>query len=221
MGCPDRSIEKQGAGASLIKNPELAIALVEAARRGAGNLPVSVKTRIGYHNRDEIETWLPKILSAKPDVLTLHARTRKEMSLVPARWEHVARAVTIRNQISPGTLILGNGDVATIQDAKNLCEETGADGAMIGRGIFGNPWRFSKDRDPETIPLRDKLQVLVEHATLFESILPHKSFAIMKKHFKAYVHGFDGAAELRASLMNSENATDVEKVVTQYLSRGE
>lgn len=216
MGCPDRSIEKQCAGAALIKNPDLAIALVEAAKRGAGGLPVSVKTRIGYSKREELESWLPKILSAKPAALTLHARTRKEMSLVPARWEHVARAVEIRNEISPETLILGNGDVATAEEGRRLCQESGADGVMIGRGIFGNPWRFSKERNPDQVSLQEKLQALAEHASLFEELLSHKSFAIMKKHFKAYVAGFPGAAELRARLMASENAHAVKRVIRDY-----
>ena len=79
MGCPDKSVEKQKAGAALIKNPKLAREIIRAAKAGAGSLPVSVKTRLGY-NKDELETWLPELLAEEPAVVTIHARTRKEMS---------------------------------------------------------------------------------------------------------------------------------------------
>ena len=98
MGCPDRTIEKQGCGSAMIKKPELAAEIIRAAKRGGEGLPVSVKTRIGY-NKNELETWLPALLAENPAVITVHARTRKEMSKVPARWEHVARAVEIRNEL--------------------------------------------------------------------------------------------------------------------------
>ena len=150
MGCPDKSIEKQGAGAAHIKNPKLAQEIILALKRGAGDLPVSVKTRIGY-NKNELETWLPVLLETNPAVITIHARTRKEMSLVPARWEHIKRAVEIRDSFvdSTGkkseTLIFGNGDVTDLEDAEEKVKETGCDGGMLGRAIFGNPWRFSRD----------------------------------------------------------------------------
>jgi tRNA-dihydrouridine synthase len=199
MGCPDASVEKQGAGAWLIKNPTLAKELILSAKQGAtaGDtmLPVSVKTRIGY-NRNEIDTWIPHLLSVSPAVITVHARTRKEMSLVPARWEHVKEAVMLRNELAPDTLIFGNGDVINRAHAEELCEETGADGAMLGRAIFGNPWLFSHDREKKDLPLEEQLRVLIEHTQLFEDIVGPKppvgcgkSFAVMKKHFKAYVNG--------------------------------
>lgn len=213
MGCPDRTIEKQGAGAAMIKNPELATQIIEAAKRGAGGLPVSVKTRVGY-NKVELETWLPVLLKAKPAVLTVHARTRKEMSLVPARWEHVAEAVRLRNEISPETLILGNGDALSLEDAKKKAEESGADGVMLGRAIFGNPWLFTG----KTPSLMEKLTVMVEHTKLYEELLGgKKSFAVMKKHYKAYVNGFDGAKELRMELMEAKDASEVERITTAFL----
>ena len=226
MGCPDKSVEKQGAGAGLIKKPELAKEIILAAMRGASSeektIPVSVKTRIGY-NKNELETWLPAILETKPALVTIHARTRKEMSLVPARWEHVARAVEIRNELSPETLIFGNGDVKDIAHGVELCRETGADGAMLGRAIFGNPWLFSGVPSSE-IPVAEKLRVMVEHTKLFEEIVGPKppvgcgkSFAVMKKHYKAYVNGFDGAKELRMELMEAEDATRVGEIIEAFL----
>ena len=232
MGCPDKSVEKQGAGAANMKNPKLAQEIILAAKRGAQkdgkNLPVSVKTRIGY-NKDELETWLPALLETEPAVVTIHARTRKEMSLVSARWEHVARAVKIRNNFvnSNGkksqTLIFGNGDVVDIDDARRKCKETGCDGVMLGRAIFGNPFLFSKQKRPEPseglVAIEQILRVMVEHTKLFEELLPHKSFAIMKKHYKAYVNGWDGAKELRMKLMEAKNASEVEISTQNYLNR--
>lgn len=215
MGCPDRSIEKQGAGAAHIKNPELAKEIIRSAKRGAPNIPVSVKTRVGY-NKNELETWLPKLLEEEPAVLTLHARTRKEMSKVPAHWEDVVRAVALRDRAQSKTLIFGNGDVKNLGEARKRVEETGCDGVMIGRGIFGNPWLFS-----EYVPsTEEKLIVMVEHTKLFEELMTGiKSFALMKKHYKAYVNGFDGAKELREKLMNAENASEVEKITKSFLDR--
>lgn len=213
MGCPDKSIEKQGAGSAHIKNPALAQEVIAAAKRGAQHLPVSVKTRLGY-NKDELDEWLPKVLAAEPAVVTVHARTRKELSLVPARWERVKRAVEIRNELGSKTLILGNGDVRDVPDALQKIAETGADGAMLGRAIFGNPWLFA----PATPDLPERLRVMVEHTKLFEELLPHKSFSIMKKHYKAYVHGFDGAAELRAELMHAPDSTAIAQLVDKWLA---
>lgn len=224
MGCPDRTIEKQGAGAALIKTPSLAQEVIRAAQAGAPKLPISVKTRIGY-NRDELDPpaggWISNLLETGLSALTIHARTRKEMSKVPARWERVAAAVELRNKLAPETLIIGNGDVRDMTHARELAKKTGADGIMLGRAIFGNPFLFS-DQIPNT---ETKLKVLVEHTKLFEELLVRppaggKSFAIMKKHYKAYVSGWDGAKELRDRLMLTNSASEVEQIVTDYLENG-
>jgi nifR3 family TIM-barrel protein len=218
MGCPDKSIEKQGAGAAMMTTPDLAVEVIRAAKRGAGGIPVTVKTRVGW-NTVELETWLPKLLSAEPSVITVHARTRKELSLVPARWEHVARAVEIRNALGSETLILGNGDVENLAQAYERVRETGADGVMIGRGIFGNPWLFDPSVSRETIPLPERLRVMVEHTKLFEDKLGDiKSFSIMKKHYKAYVNGFDGAKELRMELMDQPDSKAIEQVIERWIA---
>lgn len=248
MGCPDRSIEKQGCGAAMIKTPEVAVAVIEAAKRGAkmgeaGGIPVSVKTRLGY-NQDELEIWLPRLLSTAPAALTLHARTRKDMSKVPARWERVAAAVALRDELGVPTRIIGNGDILSRADGLAKIAATGADGGMVGRALFGNPWFFHPtkrlplklsalpthgvDRDTivssdqsdtgvEYVSLEERLRVLVEHTKLFTELLPHKSFATMKKHYKAYVGGFPGASELRVSLMAAQNPEEVEQLVEGFL----
>lgn len=247
MGCPDKSIEKQNAGAKLMTNPKLAQEIILAAKKGAQNyntsqnvqgesldkmggegegIPVSVKTRIGW-NKNELETWLPILLEVSPAVITVHARTRKELSLVPAQWENIKRAVEIRNNFvdSKGnksqTLIFGNGDVKDLEDAKKKVEETGCDGVMLGRAIFGNPWLFNPRTPLGQVRVGEKLGVMVEHTKLFEEILPHKSFALMKKHYKAYVTGWDGAKELRMKLMEAKDASEVEQIVSEYLKNGQ
>jgi nifR3 family TIM-barrel protein len=217
MGCPDRSIEKQGCGAAMIKNPAAASAIIKAAKRGAGTLPVSVKTRIGY-NTDELETWVPHLLGHDIAALTIHARTRKEMSLVPARWERVARAVALRNEHNPAVLILGNGDATSIEDARAKAAASGADGVMLGRAIFGNPWLFHPEKDLGNVSLAERFETMIEHTKLFEELLPFKNFAIMKKHYKAYVNGFDGAKELRVRLMEAKDAAEIEAIARAFLA---
>lgn len=218
MGCPDRGVEKQKSGASLIRNPKLAKELIEAARKGAPLLPVSVKTRIGYNSIEEMEVWISELLSTKPAALTIHWRTRKEMSKVPAHWDLAKFAVELRDKISPETILLGNGDIDTQEKIKNIISETGVDGVMVGRGIFGNPWFFNseiiRDRD---ITQEERLKVLVEHTKLFCEVLPHKNFSVMKKHYKAYVEGFDGAKELRIKLMDAQSPEEVENIIEVYL----
>jgi nifR3 family TIM-barrel protein len=215
MGCPDRSIEKQGAGAAMIKDPVRAREVIAAAEEGADGLPVSVKTRLGY-NKDELDTWLPELLKENPAAVVFHARTRKEMSKVPARWERVERAVEIRDELKSKTLILGNGDVLSVDDGCRKAELSGADGVMLGRAIFGNPWLFHPTKDLSNVSLEERLSVMLEHTKLFEELLPHKNFAIMKKHYKAYVNGFDGAKELRMQLMETKSATEVRDVLEQF-----
>ena len=245
MGCPDKNVEKQGAGAALIKNIPLAQEIIRETKRGAGKLPVSVKTRIGY-NKNSLNEWLPALLETEPAAIIIHARTRKEMSLVPAKWDVIADAVRIRDAHDNSkfkTLILGNGDVKDLADAEKKIKISGADGVMIGRGIFGNPWFFAGCHSPKkgnpdncsrldsrsggndscagmTPNIEEKLRVMVEHTYLFEKLLgEHKSFEIMKKHYKAYVSGFDGAKELRIKLMaGAKTAEDVENIVVDFLS---
>lgn len=248
MGCPDKSIEKQGCGSAMIKNPALARAIIQAAKRGAksdeGGIPVSVKTRLGY-NHDQVDTWIPEILAEAPAALTVHARTRKDLSKVPARWERLTEVVALRDQLSPMTRIIGNGDVLSPADGYAKIAESGVDGAMVGRALFGNPWFFNPtkqlptrllalpthgvNRDTiittdttgkgvEYITLEERLRVMVEHTYLFTKLLPHKSFAVMKKHYKAYVGGFPGAAELRTQLMEQETPEAVVAVVGAFLA---
>lgn len=223
MGCPDRSIEKQGAGAAMIKSPKVAREVIRAAKQGIADagkdIPVSVKTRIGY-NKNEIATWIPEILAEKPTALTIHCRTRKEMSLVPARWEHIREVTALRDELSPETVVIGNGDIKDLEDARAKAKEFGADGVMLGRAIFGNPWLFSGLHGNQTVPsIEEKLKVCIEHTRLYEKLLGDiKSFAIMKKHYKAYVNGFDGAKELRAQMMEAADSKEVAAIAERFIA---
>ena len=221
MGCPDSGVERSGGGASLIRNPKLAQEIIAAAKRGAGGLPVSVKTRLGYARLEETEPWVTALLETDIAALTVHLRTRKEMSLAPAHWEIAPRITALRDRIAPQTLLLGNGDVDSFEAIRSRTEESGFDGVMIGRGAFGNPWFFSGYRPT----VRERLERLAAHATLFEELYKSdaegrgriKGFEVMKKHFKAYCSDFDGAKELRVKLMACENAGEVKYTIGEFL----
>ena len=248
MGCPAGAIIDQGCGAAMIRTPELAVAVIRAAKRGAksddGGIPVSVKTRLGYH-QDQLEDWIPLLLKENLAALTIHARTRKEMSKVPARWERVNRVVELRNELAPATKVIGNGDVLSRADGLAKIVESGADGAMVGRALFGNPWFFhptialplrfktlpthgvaledisaldASERGVDYVSIPERLRVLVEHSYLFCELLPFKNFSVMKKHYKAYVNGFPGAVPLRIKLMEQESPRAVDAVVGEFLA---
>jgi nifR3 family TIM-barrel protein len=208
MGCPDKNIEGKGGGAALIKNPDLAVEIIRAAKKGAGKMPISVKTRIGY-NKNEINEWIPAILKENVACLTVHFRTRKEMYFAPAHWELAKEIVKLRDKYSPETLILGNGDIKTLEEAKKLVKENGLDGVMAGRGVLGNPWFFSE----KTPSIQEKLKAIIEHAEIFNG----KHFDRMKKHFHAYTKGFRGAKELREQLMKVKNVSETKKVIKNFL----
>lgn len=164
MGCPDKTIEKQGAGAAMMKDPAVAIAIIAAAKRGivaAGKtIPLSVKTRVGY-NAVQIDTWISLLLSSGISALTVHARTRKDLSKVPAQWELLQQVVVLRDKIAPDTVIIGNGDVISLADAKEKARVSGVDGVMIGRALFGNPWFFDATREmTATIPKKPSKTIL-------------------------------------------------------------
>lgn len=237
MGCPQSKEIGIGACAALIRNPSLAKEIIEATKKGVGDLPVSVKTRLGYSKTEEMEGWVRSLLECDIAALTLHARTKQEMSKVPAHWEKIKEAVEIRDKMQEKrdkdkTLIIGNGDVKSYQECLERLHQTGCDGVMVGRGAFGAPWFFmprkiakgeqAKNREREwgnnSPSIRDRLSIMLEHAELFDQKLGGlKSFVIMRKHFKAYVSGFEGAAELRAKLMVTKNLSEVREITKKYL----
>ncbi|MES2986198.1 MAG: tRNA-dihydrouridine synthase [Patescibacteria group bacterium] len=219
MGCPDQSIEKQKCGAAMMKHHDLAREVIEAAKKAAdGKMAISVKTRVGY-NAVELDTWIPVLLDAEIDLITIHARTRKEMSKVPANWDYVKQVVAMRdewqknNPTKKAPLIFGNGDVETVADGLDKVAQSNADGVMVGRAMFGNPWFF---RDLENGPKAsevtrtERIEALARQTEIFAKELGDvKSFALMKKFFKTYMTGFEDAVEIRGKIMDMETADEV------------
>ncbi len=223
MGCPVKNIQKQGCGAAMICDPDNAVAVVHAARAGIADagraLPVSVKTRIGYTQIDEWQPWLTRLMAdARPDALAVHLRTKKEMSDVPAHWELMPAIAALRTQLAPTMALIGNGDIVSMDDADVKARATGCDGVMVGRGVFGNPWFFNRHYGGRAPSHVAQLRALIEHIDLYERYFAGvKNFEIMKRHFKAYVHGFDGASALRAALMDTYTPRDARRIVQTFL----
>ncbi|MBI4652804.1 tRNA-dihydrouridine synthase family protein [Candidatus Kuenenbacteria bacterium] len=214
MGCPDKQIEKQGAGASLMKNFKLAREIIRATKKGAGQLPVSIKTRIGY-NENILTRWLPELLAEEPMAIAIHARTKKELFSLPAHWETIKEAVKIAK--GSGTFIIGNGDITSLEEAKIKAKETGADGIMIGRATIGNPWIFNPKKN---ILPKEKIIALQEHIHLFNKYFKKtKNFVVLKKYFKAYLNGFPEAKTIRMKLMETKNSEEVEKILIQFINK--
>lgn len=224
MGCPVKTVTRTGCGAALIKTPELAQEIIYATQEGAADLPVSVKTRIGF-SQPITEEWMSKLLETRPAAIILHLRTARDMSNVDARWDEIHSAVRIAKDSD--TLLLGNGDVRDIAHADELVSRTGLDGIMLGRAIFGHPWLFDRKKRREDVTVREKLDVMLEHALLYEEIFGEersgerkmKSFLLMRKHLLAYSNGFNGAKELRLLLQQVNCAHDVRVAIAQF-SRG-
>ena len=214
MGCPDKSIEKQGAGAAHMKNPAQARLVIQAALKGVHNkIPVSVKTRLGY-NTFEYETWLPEILKENISALTVHLRTRKEMSKVPAHWEVVPDLVRIVRTKRPDITLLCNGDVTSLEEAHKKINQYGIDGVMLGRAIFGNPWLFAENALPTH---HERVQALLKLTEYFGQLRPAKHMAILKKHIKAFIKGDHDDAGLRKKLYDCITLEDLSQAVKDAL----
>lgn len=209
MGCPVREVMKRGAGAGLIGNYDLSGEIIISVKKGAGVLPVSVKTRLGK-NDNIARDWCSFLLKQNIAALTIHARTAKQMSKVPADWEEIGKMVKIGNKISPETIIIGNGDVKSYKEVGDLSEKYGVDGVMIGRGIFANPWVFARDTKEHS--RQDYIDLLLKHIDLFEKTWGEtKNFAIIKKFFKMYINNFKGASILRQKLMEAKSFEEIKK----------
>jgi len=207
MGCPAKDVVKTGACSGLIRTPDLATEIIAATKAGAGDLPVSVKTRIGF-NEPDIEGWLGHVLKQDLAALTVHLRTVKEQSKVEAHWELLPEILALRDRLAPQTIIIANGDVADRAQAIDWAAPSGVDGVMIGRGIFHNPWALEPTAIEHT--RTERIAALERHLELFEQTWQagEKKFSPLKRFFKIYIAGFDGAHELRARLMETD---DIEK----------
>jgi nifR3 family TIM-barrel protein len=211
MGCPVRDVVKSGAGAGLIGEYGLSEKIIKAVKKEAKAIPVSIKTRLGK-NENIAEEWITFLLKQNIAALTVHARIAKQMSGGEANWGEIGKIVKLRNKIAPKTLIIGNGDVKSYVEVIEKQKKFGVDGVMIGRGIFANPWLFSKNSSGHT---KDEyLKLLVYHIDLFDKTWGiTKNFAVLKKFFKMYINNFEGANALRTRLMNAESFDDVKKIL--------
>lgn len=213
MGCPVAKIVKQGACSALIGQYGLVNEIIQAVREGSG-MPVSVKTRTGIREH-QTEQWIAHLLKSGVSAITLHARTQRMMSEKPAEWEQVKLAVELRNQLNPQVKIMGNGDVESLSHGYELMKFTGADGVMVGRGIFNNPWLFASENMERSV--EDKLSLLEKHISGFALTWgTARSFNLLKRFFKIYIHGFDGAAALRGELMQAHNYGEALDLLAQF-----
>jgi len=211
-GCPDASAVKSGSGAGLIRNPELTKQLIKAAK--TAGLPVSLKTRLGYSRVDEYKEWLSFVLSLDLANLTIHLRTKKEMSKVPAHFELISDIKKLRDEIAPQTLLTINGDIRDRQHGLELIEQTGVDGVMIGRGVFHNPFAFEKESRAHS---REELLGLLKlQLDLYDQYSEQtgRPYDTLKRFFKIYVRDFEGAAELRDQLMHTKSTDEVRALLS-------
>lgn len=216
MGCPDRHVNKAGGGAAMIKTPELAIECIKRAKEST-NLPVSIKTRIGFTFRDEYIEWIPLLLRQNLSALTVHLRTRKEMSKVPAHYDLIPDILRFRDEIAPETKLIINGDIKDLTDVRRLSKQfPGVDGFMIGRGVFQNPYCFT-NHQPTQVELED---LFLYHLDLFdarsqelESRGSRYPYEPIKHFIKVYFSGFDGASELRNRLMNCKTTEELRQII--------
>ena len=210
MGCPHKDVMKIGAGAELIKNPKLAREIIKAAKKGAGNIPVSIKTRVGFYKASEMKNWISELLREKPAAICVHGRTAKHKFGGTSDWKIIREAVKMAE--NSDTVIIGNGDIGSRQEGIIKAQESGVDGIMIGRAILGNPWMFSGNK--EEISKEERLKMLVKHAVLFERYYKDKkSFGNFRKYLRSYASGFDKSKEFRMKLMEAKSAKEIHDII--------
>ncbi|MCM3519702.1 tRNA dihydrouridine synthase [Staphylococcus xylosus] len=214
MGCPVANVATKGKGSGLIQRPETAAKIIQAAK--AGGLPVSVKTRLGYSEIDEWRDWLKHVFEQDIANLSIHLRTRREMSKVDAHWELIGEIKKLRDEIAPDTLLTINGDIPDRKTGLELAEKYGIDGVMIGRGIFHNPYAFEKE--PREHTSEELLGLLRLHLDLFDKYSKNESrlFKPLRRFFKIYVRGIRGASELRHQLMSTNTTDEARKLLDEF-----
>ncbi len=214
MGCPVANVAKKGKGSDLILRPDVAAEIIQATK--AGGLPVSVKTRLGYYEIDEWKDWLKHVFEQDIANLSIHLRTRKEMSKVDAHWELIEAIKNLRDEIAPNTLLTINGDIPDRKTGLELAEKYGIDGVMIGRGIFHNPFAFEKE--PREHTSKELLDLLRLHLSLFNKYEKDeiRQFKSLRRFFKIYVRGIRGASELRHQLMNTQSIAEARALLDEF-----
>ncbi len=212
MGCPVHNVASKGRGSGLIRHPDNAAAIIQAAKEGG--LPVSVKTRLGYTELSEWKDWLGHILKQDIANLSIHLRTKKEMSDVEAHWELIPEIKKLRDEIAPDTLLTINGDIMDYEMGLKLAKKYEVDGVMIGRGVFKNPFAFSKDqKEASSQELLDLFRLHLDLYDHYAKKLEMRPFKNLRRFFKIYVKGFPGASELRNELMSTESTDEVREIL--------
>ncbi|GIP50288.1 tRNA-dihydrouridine synthase [Paenibacillus sp. J53TS2] len=220
MGCPVPNVASNGKGSGLIIRPEVAADIIQAAK--AGGLPVSVKTRLGFNQVDEWEDWLTYILRQDIANLSIHLRTREELSQVDAHWELIPEIKALRDRVAPQTLLTINGDIPDRQTGLKLAEQYGVDGIMIGRGIFKNPFAFEKEpREHSSTEYLDLLRLQLDLHDQYSEQLEVRPFKALHRFFKIYVKGFRGASELRNLLMSTTSTDEVRTLLDEFAQQME
>lgn len=214
MGCPVPNVAAKGKGAGLIQRPETAAEIIQAAK--AGGIPVSVKTRLGYSEIEEWRDWLTHVFKQDIANLSIHLRTRREMSKFDAHWDLIGEIKKLRDEIAPDTLLTINGDIPDRKTGLELAEKYGIDGVMIGRGIFTNPFAFEKE--PREHSSEELMGLLRLHLDLFDKYSKEESrlFKPLRRFFKIYVRGIKGAGELRHKLMDTNTTDEVRVLLDEF-----
>lgn len=209
MGCPAKNEVQNGTCSALIKNRPLAEEIIKATKKGAGDMPVSVKTRLGFSEVDL--TWHEFLLNFDLYMLTIHGRTRKEMSKVPAHWDLIGEVAKLRDKAGKSTMIIGNGDVLTKQQGKELVEQYNLDGIMIGRGVFQDPYVFADVSPWPSKSREERIELYRRHVQLFADTWQQgeRNIKTLNKFCKVYISDFDGAKELREQLMEADSTPEL------------
>jgi tRNA-dihydrouridine synthase len=210
MGCPDKSVVKNGTCVALINDRPLAAKIIKATQDGlAGRLPLSIKTRTGFNEVDM--SWIEFLLGQNLQVLTIHGRTRREMSKVPAHWDLIGQARELRDRLAPETLIIGNGDVMDRTHGQELAKKYQLDGIMIGRGVFHDPFAFAEHSPWPDFTRQQRIDLYKKHVQLFADTWHNNERPIhtLNKFCKIYINHFDGAKELRDQLMQANSTADL------------
>lgn len=210
MGCPEKNIVNNGCCSALINDRERAGQIIRAVQEAVdGRVPVSVKTRLGWNEPDF--TWHEYLLGFELDMLTVHLRTRKEMSEVPAHWELFEPIKQLRDRISPSTKLVANGDIRNREHGLELANEIAADGLMIGRGVFKDPFCFAEQNQWATKTPEEKVEIFKKHVERFKDQYENRerNFLVLKRFCKVYINGYDNASDLRESVMNAQSIDDI------------
>ncbi|MCX6784176.1 MAG: tRNA-dihydrouridine synthase [candidate division WWE3 bacterium] len=213
MGCPVRGVIAHHSCSYLITDEKLTADIVAATKEGAGDMPVSVKTRIGF-NKIDTERWFSFLLGQNLAAITVHGRVASQLSKYPANWEEIGKVAKLRDELSLSTIIVGNGDVKSYADVVKRSEETGVDGVMIGRGVFENLWCFEKPLDSVEHTEGEKIEMFRYHIANYQEYFGEtRDFNMLKKFTKVYINGFPGASELRQKLMETQSLAELTEIL--------